>query len=337
MSGPATLRGATLACLLVVIELVGSPAGAATFTAPFAGADPVPPVSVLAVAQEAVAGAADQDVRQSVAVIERATGQVVADVDGDDRYNTESITKLFTAAYYLEQAQGAPDADLAADLSRLIAVSDNDVQFSLWQRDIVPTVAQRYGMTATTNAPNASEKNWGSDRTTANDLATFLVRAAQDPSVGPWLLTWMAMAEPTGADGFDQSFGVLALSGSRGAKQGWSDPGWSPANLHSVGWTDRYFIAILQSSDSAAYRTMRATSTHTAQLIGGQVAAASTPTSTAPPEPATTAPSSTSESVPVSPVDADPNPDAGAPAAIAALGQAILRAVAKSLLAAFGG
>ena len=132
----------------------------------------------------------------------------------------------------------------------MIAVSANDVQFSLWRRDIVPTVADRYGLTDTSNAPGAGEENWGSDRTTANDMVTFLLRAAQDPPVGPSLLSWMALAEPAGADGFDQSFGVFALPGDRGVKQGWSDAGWSPANLHSVGWTERYFIAILQNSDT---------------------------------------------------------------------------------------
>ena len=68
-------------------------------------------------------------------------------------------------------------------------------------------------------------------------------------------------------DGFNQAFGFNALTGDHGSKQGWSDPGRSPVNLHSVGWTDRYFAAILQTSATATYATMRATSTRTAQLI----------------------------------------------------------------------
>jgi hypothetical protein len=183
----------------------------------------------------------------------------------------------------------------------MVAVSDNDVQYSLWRRDIVPTVVQRYGLTATRNAPGATEQNWGSDRSTASDLATFLLRASQDPWVGPSLLTWMAAAEPIGSDGFDQSFGVFDLAGDRGVKQGWSDPGWSPANLHSVGWTERFIIAILQSSDSATNRTMRATSTFTAKLIDGP---------------------------------GDPAVD---PVALAAFGQSIRRLVQNSLLPVFAG
>jgi hypothetical protein len=43
-------------------------------------------------------------------------------------------------------------------------------------------------LTQTTNAQRASEEDWGSDRTTANDMVTFMLRAAQDPWVGPSLL-----------------------------------------------------------------------------------------------------------------------------------------------------
>ncbi len=78
---------------------------------------------------------------------------------------------------------------------------------------------------------------------------------------------WMAGTARTGDDGFDQYFGLNAQCGDHGSKQGWSDPGWSPANIHSVGWTERYFTAILQTSASAKYVTMRSTSTHTASLI----------------------------------------------------------------------
>ncbi len=80
-------------------------------------------------------------------------------------------------------------------------------------------------------------------------------------------MSWMTSTAPAGADGFNQAFGFNALTGDHGSKQGWSDPGWSPANLHSVGWTERYFAAVLQTSPTASYATMRATSTHTAQLI----------------------------------------------------------------------
>ena len=302
MSGRATLRVVALTVVLLVSGLAGPTVAAA--------ADPVPPVTstpaaaVLAVAQQGVANAAAQHVEQSVAVIDRSTGRLIADVGGRQVYNTESITKLFTAAYYLEKAQGVPGPDLGAQLSRMIEVSDDDIQSALWRPDIVPTVARRYGLTQSTNAPDASDSTWGSNRTTADDQVTFLLRASQDPWVGPSLLSWMAAAQPTGADGFDQSFGLLALAGDRGAKQGWSDEGWTPANLHSVGWTDHYFIAILQSSATAGNDTMRATSTFTAQLIGGDPAVASTTASAASSaDSSTQAPPSTASTSPMIELD----------------------------------
>jgi hypothetical protein len=297
----------------------------------------IPPVStpdavILAAVEQGVAKAAGQDVRQGVAVIDRTTGLLVADVGGQEVFNTESITKLFTAAYYLEQSQGAPDADLAADLARMIATSDNDVQFALWRRDIVPTVAQRYGLTATRNAPGASESNWGSDRTTADDMVTLLLRVAQDPWVGPLLLSWMAQAEPTGTGGFDQAFGLFSLTGDRGVKQGWSDPGWEPANLHSVGWTDRYFVAILQSSYSADNDTMRATSTLTAQLIEGAHEPAAQPAPQPPPTADDVVPTAgTDPGVP-----AATSTEADAPPA-RALGRSVLQIVEDFLLRALLG
>jgi hypothetical protein len=90
----------------------------------------------------------------------------------------------------------------------------------------------------------------------------------------------MAEVAPVGADGFNQDFGFNSLDGDHGSKQGWTDLDTSQAiNIHSVGWTDRYFGAILETSDSPQYNTMRADSTITADLIqgaqsAGQIAAA---------------------------------------------------------------
>ena len=241
-----------------------------------------PPSAEQPTAQQAAdlgpANATTHDVQQSVAIIDRATGELVAGYDGDRVFETESILKMFTAAFYLLRADGAPDADLTGQLRTMIELSDNGIQSSLWRADIVPTIADRYGLTNTRNGPRTSAGNWGSDRTTANDQASFLQRMSQDRLVAPHLMAWMASAAPTGSDDFNQAFGFNALTGDHGSKQGWTDPGRSPVNLHSVGWTGRYFAAILQNSDTATYATMRETSTHTARLIAaaGEPSAADT-------------------------------------------------------------
>ncbi|GAA2015171.1 hypothetical protein JL107_08965 [Nakamurella flavida] len=244
------------------------------------GAAPAPTPAQLAVWGSAAAGA--RGVEQSVAVLDRATGELVASVGGDEVYNTESVLKLFTAAYYLIQADGEPDADLSGALESLIEVSDNGIQSALWDYDIIPTIVERYGLSGTRNGPNASSGTWGSDRTTADDQVRFLAAAAADPLVGPFLLDTMADTQEEGTDGFDQDFGLNALTGVHGSKQGWSDPGWTPANLHSVGYTARYFVAILQTSPDASYATMRATSTATAESL----AALDPPVAPPAPEPA---------------------------------------------------
>ena len=275
--------------LLTMVAMIGSAAPivsasttgplprVAAISAPAARAD-ASAASLSRAAALAVADAATNDVQQSISVVDRLTGDVVASVGGDEIYNTESILKLFTAAFYLLESDGAPAPGLAADLRAMIEVSDNGVQSALWMEEIVPTIADRYGLTNTWNGPFSGPESWGSDQTTADDQALFLYRMSLDPIVAPQLMSWMAATQPTGADGFNQEFGFNALTGDHGSKQGWSDPDWSPANMHSVGWTERYFAAVLQNSPTATYATMRATSTRAARLIatsgGGSASAA---------------------------------------------------------------
>lgn len=246
--------------LLVGLVLVLAPVLAST---PASATD----AGVQAVVDAAVDHAADEGIRQGVAVVDRVDGTLLAARNGDTVFNSESILKLFTAAYYLVKADGQPNAETAAALRTMIVVSDNGIQSELWRRDIVPTIADRYGLTSTTNQNNASSRNWGSAKITANDEARFLWGMSQDPTVGPLLTQWMAASEPTGSDGFDQAFGLNAMTGDHGSKQGWSDSGFSPYNIHSVGWTGRFFVAVLQTSSTAGSDTMKATSTFTAQAL----------------------------------------------------------------------
>jgi hypothetical protein len=87
----------------------------------------------------------------------------------------------------------------------------------------------------------------------------------------------MAATGAAGSDGFNQLFGLNAVAGDHGSKQGWSDPGWEPYNIHSVGWTGQYFVAILQTTYSASSATMRETSTYSATLITEAMLAATRP------------------------------------------------------------
>lgn len=153
---------------------------------------------------------------------------------------------------------GDPDPDLAARLRTMIVESDDAVESALWSTVIVPAMADRYGLTHTANGPRTGPEDWGWELITADDEVAFLYRMSRDPLVAPLLTEAMANVEPVAADGFDQQFGMAALPGDHGSKQGWTDIGAGPPiQVHSVGWTDRYFVAILQTSDTSDDDTIR--------------------------------------------------------------------------------
>ncbi|MBM9468179.1 hypothetical protein [Nakamurella leprariae] len=293
---PASGAAATVAGVLGGLLVAVSPVAASTTAAapvdatctltPIQDRTRVSDATVQQLVDASVTAAAAMDVVQSVAVLDRDDGHLIASSGAHRLVNAESMVKLYTAAYYLAQAGGRPDADLLAQLEALITMSDSQVQIDLWQPDIIETVVDRYGLSDSTNGPSSGPNSWGSDRVSAQDLAQFLAAAAADPEVGPWLMDWMSRTEPEGADTFDQRFGLNAVAGDHGSKQGWSDPEWTPYNLHSAGWTGDWWVAVLQTSPTASTATMRSTSTCLAQsLSGGQRRSAAATGSTGAAEP----------------------------------------------------
>ena len=217
---------------------------------------------------DGVAAASADGIDQHVALVDRSTGRLVASRGGDVQVISESIVKLFTVAYYLVQYDGHLPEAMAADLHEMIVHSDDSIESRYWTTAAVPAMAARYHLGSTANGVKTGPHDWGWEYITADDEAMFLYRASMDPIVGPFLMGAMANVAPVGADGFDQHFGFNALTGDHGSKQGWTDVDTSQAiNIHSVGWTSRYFGAILETSDSPQYDTMRADSTATAQLV----------------------------------------------------------------------
>lgn len=110
---------------------------------------------------DAVASASALGIRQSVAVVDRDTGSTVAGSGGDVQYISESLVKLFTVAYYEVQAGGRPDAGLSRELRTMIVESDDTIESDLWNTDIVPTIAARYGLSNTANGPRTGPDDWG--------------------------------------------------------------------------------------------------------------------------------------------------------------------------------
>jgi hypothetical protein len=217
---------------------------------------------------QGVAEAEQDGIEQGVAIVDRATGTVLGSEHGDEQFISESITKLFTVGYYELQDGGDPPADLAAEMRTMIIKSDDGIESDLWRDDIVPTVAAHYGLPHTANGPKTGPHDWGWELITPLDETKYLYDVGKDPQVGPFLSDAMANVSDTGDDGFDQDFGLNALDGDVGSKQGWTDVGSSDTvQIHSVGWVGDWYVAILQTSDSASYDAMRAASTRTAELI----------------------------------------------------------------------
>ncbi|MBM9469185.1 hypothetical protein [Nakamurella leprariae] len=285
-------RTAIALLLAFVVVLSGAatsgagPAGAATgptATPPIAGQPAVLRAATVAATPgqavaDAAAHAAANGVTAHISVVDRAGGGVVAETPGADRQvASESIMKLFLAAYYLTLYGGADvtPASVKDRLSYMLRFSDDATASSLFTASAIPTVAARYGMPNTINATDRVG-HWGAARITARDVTTFLSRAAADPMVGPWLLPVLAQTARTGSGAdasFDQFFGLNTLGGDHGSKQGWGcDSFWTTPRcaVHSVGYTDRWFVAVLQLSNGYP-DPMRATATVAAQRIQASV------------------------------------------------------------------
>lgn len=302
-AGPARLRRVVIAgALLVSTCLLAAPAAAADADA------------LQRVVDESVANASADGITQSISVVDRRTGEMVAGSGGDRQYISESIVKLFTAAYYLVRANGQPDETMRHILTAMIENSDDDIESDLWNVDIVPSMAARYGLPHTTNGPKTGPHDWGWELITADDETTFLAELANDPLVGPLVLDAMAHSASTAADGTDQAFGLNALTGDHGSKQGWTDAGaqWAErAQVHSVGWTDRYFVAILETAGRSTFEEMRTASTDAARAI----LRAESDTARTTPDPGSAPAGSTS----LAPAASDPTPTGPAPATSDAL------------------
>lgn len=278
---------AVAAVMVSAVVLLGAPAGPPASAAP--GPPPIAASSVRSVSAASLvtdlanatitpaqavstahAQAAGNGINDYLSVRDRATGAVLASSGSGTQVASESIMKLMLAAYYLVLAGGYQhqSADVLGRLSYMIRYSDDGTANSYFSSAAIPTIAARYGMRSTINATDRVG-HWGAARITAADMTTFLFRASKDAQVGPWLLPVMAQVAPSGSDGFNQAFGMNSLSGTHGSKQGWGgDQSWSAASnvINSVGYTDRYFVAILQNSYSYP-DPARSTATYAARTI----------------------------------------------------------------------
>lgn len=189
-----------------------------------------------------------------VTVMDLQTGQTVSQ-DGDKQFYSASLSKLILAVDALQQPLSDDDEDL---IHRALSASDDEAMDVLWERfdgmDAIGRVAAEAGLTET-HAPD-DPSQWGEVVITANDMVRLYHYILGSP-VRDTVVAALSAATPTAADGFDQEFGLLGISGFY-AKQGWMYYLPSDVYLHSAGVLDnRYAVAVLTTSPTGSWTTAR--------------------------------------------------------------------------------
>ena len=243
---------------------------------------PPPPADPTARVAAAVADAAGAGVRQSVVVLDRRTGAVLAENAADEPYPALSLVKLMIAADLLDgagqldgsgqqggsdqpdasavgqpggsdlpvaSAVGQPDANAVARLTEMISRSDDVTASDLYSAgggaELLERVAERFGLTGTVPTPDG--EYWGNVQTTAADMASLLGSLLADPAAAP-AISAMQATTAFAADGVDQRFGMGAVP-TAGSKQAWGCCLSGLAGIHSVGFTADRIVVVLSGAE----------------------------------------------------------------------------------------
>ncbi|MEV0295271.1 hypothetical protein [Nocardia sp. NPDC050710] len=146
-----------------------------------------------------------------------------------------SLSKLFLVDYALRHGDGSDtDRQLAERMIRLSDDGAADVMAAKYPQAI-DTVAEEYHLTETRSAGH-----WSATRTSSADVADFLNAKLRSDPASP-ILTWMAQADRTAADGTEQNWGTAQLPRVLGTKWGWSDFG--PPEVASASYGSGFAVA----------------------------------------------------------------------------------------------
>lgn len=196
------------------------------------------------------AAAAAPDLRVAVSLRDLDTGEHHAAGDARE-FGSASLVKVMIAARLL--AEGAMDDETARLAHAMVTASDDDAANVLWERTgadaLEPWIERHYDLPGL-GSPNRIPGRWGNTHVTAAGFSALYVALRADPAVWPWLSAALHAITPTGADGTDQVFGLLAVDPTAGVKQGWangSSDDVGNAVVHSTGLThdDGYAVAVL--------------------------------------------------------------------------------------------
>lgn len=185
-------------------------------------------------------------VRRGVLVHDLRSGAELFAERPDEPFPTASVVKLLIALDALDRG-AAP----ARDVARMIATSDDDIANRLWRPSIPRRWAEEIGLPGL--SPPADPNQWGDTRMTARDVVAVYRHVLHSPHAGV-IVPALEGATPTGADGFDQTFGIPDAVGAHqwGVKQGWACCYDGLRVLNTTGVVDgRYVVAVLTGHDSA--------------------------------------------------------------------------------------
>lgn len=261
----------------------GTPAGEATTATRTPGPAPRPaawatvpaadaPAVDYAAIEEAMAEVTEEleasGARIGVALLDRATGRVVANERGGESFMLASLVKVFiaevvgytnytppegsgiTAGSGEMPQSGYPDAMLRDDMIRL---SDNEATTALWARyggaEIMDSIRTRYGLSeATVNGPN-----WSSVQASPEDMVRFydgvLSGTGGMSEAETDYFTRLLLSLPKYSyGGMDQDIGIRAALPDEevGQKNGWVDP-LMRTSAGFFGEDRRFTMAVLTS------------------------------------------------------------------------------------------
>ena len=191
-----------------------------------------------------------------VAVLDRQTDQVYTAGSPDTYFASASVVKVFIATRLLVEGQHS-NPNIASKMWSMIVASDDNAASALYpvagNESLIPWIANRYGLGGL--APATIPNWWGLTRITARSMVYFYDAVANDPAVGPWLLSAMGSASAYGSDGFYQHFGIPSATSGWRVKQGWMCCLENRTRMHSTGFIngDRYAVALLTDGTRSIY------------------------------------------------------------------------------------
>lgn len=252
-----------------------SPAAPATTSIPAPVVAPPPPTGARQAATNAAASYAQNlGWRTGIAVVDTKTGQLTTAGNATDMFPTESTVKVLLAANLL--ANGEATGAVATTAEQMVAASDDDAADALYELaggdEVVSWAATRYTIPGLGTPPVDGAGQWGSTQVSPKGMATFLADAANDPTIGPWLMSAMAQMTSIADDGTNQDFGLKVADPQAEVKQGWGGdvPGMDAESTPSIGFVNggRYAVAIYTiHSPLVAQSTAAAVVTHQAELL----------------------------------------------------------------------